>query len=168
MDTETEPTSDAAMLPVEVAALTSQIVAAFVGQHKLGPAELPAIIASVHTALSSLGHEGPAEPEKPVPMMPIKKTVTNDYLISLEDGRHYKSLKRHLTGRGLTPAEYREKWGLPKDYPMVAPSYAKHRSELAKSLGLGQQRRKARAADETEPKPAAGRRGRPPADATQE
>ncbi|MDB5558985.1 MAG: transcriptional regulator, MucR family, partial [Enterovirga sp.] len=72
----------------------------------------------------------------------IKKSITPDYLISLEDGRQYKSLKRHLSGRGLTPEQYRTKWGLPADYPMVAPSYAKQRSELAKALGLGRPRNK--------------------------
>ena len=76
--------------------------------------------------------------------MPIKKSVTPDYIISLEDGRRYKSLKRHLGGRGLTPAEYRTKWGLPHDYPMVAPNYAAARSQLAKQMGLGQQRRRRR------------------------
>ena len=73
-------------------------------------------------------------------MIPIKKSVTPDYIISLEDGRHYKSLKRHLSGRGLTPEQYREKWNLPADYPMVAPNYAKQRSDLAKSMGLGRQK----------------------------
>ena len=81
--------------------------------------------------------------EKPTPAANPKKSITPDYLISLEDGRHYKSLKRHLAGRGLTPEEYRKKWALSHDYPMVAPNYAKQRSELARSIGLGQQRRKA-------------------------
>ncbi len=100
--------------------------------------ELPALIASTHAALTKLG--GPVEPakeERSTPLMPIKKTVTPDYLISLEDGKQYKSLKRHLTTRGLTPDEYRRKWGLPYDYPMVAANYAAQRSELAKSIGLG-------------------------------
>jgi predicted transcriptional regulator len=79
----------------------------------------------------------PIEEEKPKPAVPIKKSITPDYLISLEDGRRYKSLKRHLGGRGLTPDQYREKWGLASDYPMVAPNYAKQRSDLAKSMGLG-------------------------------
>ena len=88
-----------------------------------------------------------------MPLMPIKKTVTPDYLVSLEDGRHYKSLKRHLAGKGLTPEGYREKWGLPRDYPMVAPSYAAKRSELARNSGLGRKR-----AEAAEPAPA--KRGR--------
>jgi predicted transcriptional regulator len=81
-----------------------------------------------------------AEPEKPVPAVPIKKSVMPEYLISLEDGRHYKALKRHLRRLGMTPEEYRTKWGLSPDYPMVAAEYAKRRSELAKSLGLGRKR----------------------------
>ena len=87
---------------------------------------------------------------KPTPAVPIKKSITPDFLISLEDGKRYKSLKRHLTGRGLTPEQYREKWGLARDYPMVAPNYAAKRSELARSMGLGQQRKgKARMAAKT-------------------
>ena len=86
--------------------------------------------------------------EAPVPPVSIKKSVTPDFLISLEDGRRYKSLKRHLKGRGLSPEQYREKWGLPRDYPMVAPNYAKQRSELAKASGLGQLRRGRRSAEE--------------------
>ncbi len=126
----------------ELAELTSEIVSAYVTNNKLASSELPDIIASVHGALRGLGETKAPEPEKLIPIVPIKKSITPDYLISLEDGRHYKSLKRHLSGRGLTPAEYREKWGLARDYPMVAPNYAKQRSELAKALGLGQQRRK--------------------------
>jgi predicted transcriptional regulator len=82
---------------------------------------------------------------KLTPPVPIRKSVTPDHIISLEDGKAYKSLKRHLTTRGLTPVEYRQKWGLPSDYPMVAPNYAAQRSELAKATGLGQQRRRAAA-----------------------
>jgi predicted transcriptional regulator len=150
--------------PQELVELTSEIVSAYVANNKIPSAELPEVIASVHTALRGLEEKKQAEPEKPTPLMPIKKTITPDHLISLEDGRRYKSLKRHLSGRGLTPAEYREKWGLPKDYPMVAPNYAKQRSELAKALGLGQQRRKKA---EVAPAEAAApkRRGRPKANA---
>ena len=126
----------------ELAKLTSDIVAAYVANNKVSSAELSDVIASVHAALRGLDAEKQREPEKPVPMVPVKRSITPDYLISLEDGRRYKSLKRHLSGRGLTPAQYREKWGLPKEYPMVAPNYAKQRSELARALGLGQQRRK--------------------------
>lgn len=126
----------------ELAELTSEIVSAYVTNNKLPSGELPDVIASVHAALRGLNEVKAPEPEKPVPIVSVKKSITPDYLISLEDGRHYKSLKRHLSGRGLNPVEYREKWGLPRDYPMVAPNYAKQRSELAKALGLGQQRRK--------------------------
>ena len=145
--------------PQELVELTSDIVSAYVANNKVASSELPEVIASVHTALRGLDEKKPAEPEKPTPLMPIKKTITPDHLISLEDGRRYKSLKRHLSGRGLSPVEYREKWGLPKDYPMVAPNYAKQRSELAKALGLGQQRRKK--AEAAEPASAPKRRGRP-------
>lgn len=145
----------------ELAELTSEIVSAFVANNKLAAAELPEIIASVHAALRGLSDQATAEPEKLVPIVPIKKTITADYLISLEDGRRYKSLKRHLSGRGLTPPEYREKWGLARDYPMVAPNYAKQRSELAKALGLGQQRRKK--VEKPVEAPVAKKRGRPKA-----
>lgn len=147
----------------ELVELTSEIVSAYVANNKIPSSELSEVIASVHSALRGLDEKKISEPEKLVPLMPIKKTITPDFLISLEDGRRYKSLKRHLSGRGLTPADYREKWGLAKDYPMVAPNYAKQRSELAKALGLGQQRRKTVAKDATADKPAEGavpRRGR--------
>src|SRR5918999_274080 len=121
--------------------LTADVVAAYVAHNSVRAADLSDLIASVHGALQSLKAPQQAEPEKREPPVSIKKSITPDHLISLEDGRRYKSLKRHLTGRGLTPEQYREKWGLPRDYPMVAPNYAKQRSELAKSLGLGQIRR---------------------------
>lgn len=149
----------------ELVELTSDIVSAYVANNKVATGELPEMIAAVHAALRGLDEKKVTEPEKPVPMMPIKKTITPDYLISLEDGRRYKSLKRHLSGRGLTPADYREKWGLAKDYPMVAPNYAKQRSELAKALGLGQQRRKRAEDENAAPSDAPAtpkRRGRPP------
>ena len=101
------------------------------------------LISTVHASLVGLGKapEAAPEPAKLVPPVSIKKSVTDDYLISLEDGKQYQSLKRHLAGRGLTPAQYREKWGLPHDYPMVAPVYARKRSELAKGIWLGRQRK---------------------------
>lgn len=149
----------------ELVELTSDIVSAYVANNKVATSELPDVIASIYAALRGLDEKKPVEPEKLTPMMPIKKTITADYLISLEDGRRYKSLKRHLSGRGLSPIEYREKWGLAKDYPMVAPNYAKQRSELAKALGLGQQRRKKVEAPAPAPVPDAAprRRGRPKA-----
>lgn len=159
----------------ELVELTSGIVSAYVTNNKVPSSELAEVIASVHAALRGLDERKAPEVEKLTPIVPIKRSITPDYLISLEDGRHYKSLKRHLSGRGLTPIQYREKWGLAKDYPMVAPNYAKQRSELAKALGLGQQRRKTTvngqaAAPERKAEPAAAeapptapkRRGRPP------
>jgi predicted transcriptional regulator len=126
----------------EAVELTADIVSAYVANNAIGAQDLPVLIASVHSAIRMLGAApAPAEADTPVPAVPIKKSITPDHLISLEDGRRYKSLKRHLTGRGMTPAQYRAKWGLPHDYPMVAPAYAKQRSELAIALGLGQQRR---------------------------
>ncbi len=120
---------------VETAALAADIVAAYVGNNKLSISELPDLISSVHKALQNAGAPQP-EPA-PTPAVPVKKSITTDFLISLEDGRKYKSLKRHLATRGMTPDEYRAKWNLPKDYPMVAASYSAQRSNLAKTLGLG-------------------------------
>src|SRR4051794_27915582 len=121
--------------------LTADIVAAYISRNSIGPSALPDLLASVHGALIGLGASTAApETEKPVPPVPVKKSVTPDYIISLEDGRRYKSMKRHLKGRGMTPDEYRTKWGLPPDYPMVAASYSAQRSELAKSMGLGRKR----------------------------
>ncbi|ACA20213.1 transcriptional regulator, MucR family [Methylobacterium sp. 4-46] len=118
--------------------LVSDIVSAYVSNNSVPVGELAALIRSVHEAVAQLGAPAAPQPEKLVPPVPIKKTVTPDYLISLEDGRRYRTLKRHLAGRGLTPEQYRAKWGLPPDYPMVAANYAAQRSELAKSIGLGQ------------------------------
>jgi predicted transcriptional regulator len=123
--------------------LAADIVSAYVSKNSVPVAELPNLIASVHTSLTNLGQAASVEPEKLTPPVPIKKTVTPDYLISLEDGRQYKSLKRHLSTRGLSPEEYRRKWGLPHDYPMVAANYAAMRSEVAKSSGLGRPRQAA-------------------------
>jgi predicted transcriptional regulator len=134
-----------------VVGLTADVVAAYVSNNSISATDLPGLIASIHTAITALSAPAPEpEAEKPVPAVAIKKSVTPDYIISLEDGRQYKSLKRHLTGRGLTPAEYRTKWGLPHDYPMVAASYAAQRSALAKAIGLGRKR---------EPEPEVKRRG---------
>jgi predicted transcriptional regulator len=119
--------------------LTGHIVSAYVAANNIQRSELPGLIAEVHMALTNLG-KSPAEP-KAEPPVPIKQTIKPDYIISLEDGRRYKSMKRHLTSRGITPDQYRTKWGLRPDYPMVAPNYSKARSELAKALGLGQARK---------------------------
>jgi predicted transcriptional regulator len=130
----------------DVVALTADIVSAYVSNNSISATDLPGLIASLHASITGLTSPPPAEAEKPVPPIPIKKSITPDYIISLEDGRQYKSLKRHLAGRGLTPAEYRTKWGLPKDYPMVSPNYAARRSEMAKASGLGKKGPAARAA----------------------
>lgn len=123
----------------ELIALTASIVSAYVTRNNAPTAELPRLIASTHAALASLaGPPAPAAVEALVPAVPIRKSVTPDAIICLEDGRAFKSLKRHLSASyGLTPDQYRTKWNLPADYPMVAPNYAEARSALAKSLGLG-------------------------------
>lgn len=125
----------------DVVTLTADIVSAYVAKNSVPVGELGNLIAAVHASLSQVTAPPAPEPEPLVPPVPIRRTVTPDAIISLEDGKPYKSLKRHLAGRGLTPDEYRAKWGLPRDYPMVAASYAAQRSELAKSTGLGQRRR---------------------------
>ncbi len=123
---------------------TADIVAAYVSNNSVSPAELPALIEAVHRALGQLGAPQVIQTEEQKPAVPVKKSVTPEYIICLEDGKKFKSLKRHLrTSYGMTPDAYREKWGLPKDYPMVAPAYAEARSQLAKSMGLGQSRKKA-------------------------
>jgi predicted transcriptional regulator len=127
---------------LDFASITADIVSSYVANNAVHRTDLPAVIASVHAALQGLAAPKQAEPEKPEPRISIKKSVTPDFLISLEDGKPYKTLKRHLGKLGLTADEYRVKWGLPADYPMVAPSYAAKRSELARSSGLGQMRRK--------------------------
>ena len=124
--------------------LTANIVAAYVGNNPTPAAELPALIGQIHAALLRISGgrvEVTAEPAKPA--VSVKKSMTADYLVCLEDGKRFKSLKRHLrTQYSMTPEQYREKWGLPPDYPMVAPNYAVARSQLAKKMGLGQQRRR--------------------------
>jgi len=129
--------------PVELAA---EIVAAFVSNNPLPKGELPALIQAVHSAVERLA-AGPESAPPPIeakaPAVSVRKSITPDYLISLEDGKRYKLLRRHLTRLGLTPAQYRAKWNLPSDYPMIAPNYAAQRSALAKKIGLGQTPRKA-------------------------
>ena len=124
--------------------LTVDIVAAYLSNNHASAGDLPGLLASVHAAVSGLS-QAPEISEPQVKLTPaqIKKSITADALISFEDGKPYKTLRRHLTIRGLTPESYREKWGLPRDYPMVSASYSEQRSSLAKSLGLGQQRKKA-------------------------
>jgi predicted transcriptional regulator len=124
--------------------LTANIVSAYLSNNPTPASEIPNLISQVHSALlrvSSGRSEAPAEPAKPA--VPLKKSINPDYLVCLEDGKRFKSLKRHLrTQYNMTPEQYRDKWGLPADYPMVAPNYAVARSQLAKKMGLGQQRRK--------------------------
>ncbi len=125
--------------------LVADIVSAYVSNNSVPASDLPNLIATTHAAITGLDSEAaaPAVEEKPTPVVSIKKSITADYLICLEDGRKFKSLKRHLrTGYDMTPEQYRARWGLPADYPMVAPAYAEARSNLAKKMGLGQQRRK--------------------------
>ena len=118
---------------------TVEIVAAYVQKNSVSSSDLPQLIKIVHGSLTSLSGGSPAE--KPQPAVPIRRSVTPDYIVCLEEGRKLKMLKRHLaTAYGMTPEEYREKWGLPADYPMVAPNYAKQRSYLAKKIGLGKRR----------------------------
>ena len=123
--------------------LAADIVSAYVTKNSVRTADLPELISSVHSALKHAGAPAASAEGKAEPAVSIKKSVTGDYLISLFDGKKYKSLKRHLrTHHNMTPDQYRQHWGLPSDYPMVAPNYAKARSELAKNMGLGQKRRK--------------------------
>jgi predicted transcriptional regulator len=150
----------------DVIGLAADIVGAYVSKNNVQASELPGLIASVHASLSGLGRPAavPEEDHK-VTSAQIRKSVTPDHITSFLDGKPYRSLKRHLTSQGMTPAEYRQKFGLPHDYPMVAATYAAARSEMAKSLGLGQRRRDAaaarRAVAQTEPAAAPARRGRP-------
>ncbi|MGX1787057.1 MucR family transcriptional regulator [Bosea sp. NPDC055332] len=127
--------------------LVADIVSAYVLNNSVPAADLPNLIAMTHAAITGLGSEAaaPVVDEKPTPAVSIKKSITAEHLICLEDGKKFKSLKRHLrTAYNMSPEEYRARWGLPADYPMVAPAYAEARSSLAKKMGLGQQRRKPR------------------------
>jgi len=122
--------------------LAADMVSAYVTHNSVPPGGLPALIESVHSALTSLGAmEAVPKAEVLVPAVPIRKSISPGFLICLDDGKKFKSLRRHLGSLGMTPEQYRIKWNLPKDYPMVAPDYAAKRSALAKSMGLGQQRR---------------------------
>src|SRR6202051_2629896 len=128
----------------EIIEMTADIVSAYVGNNSVSATDLPSLIQSVHRALAGVttGVET-VEVAPKEPAVPLKRSITPDYLICLEDGRKFKSLKRHLrTKYNMTPDQYREKWGLPPDYSMVAPNYAAARSQLAKQMGLGQQRRR--------------------------
>jgi predicted transcriptional regulator len=127
-------------------ALTARIVAAYVSNHTVAEADMPELIRNIHDTLARLsgnGENAPAEGRRAKPAVPIGASVTPTHIICLEDGKKFKSLKRHLRAQyGLSPAQYRDKWGLPADYPMVAPRYSKTRSRLAKEFGLGRSGRK--------------------------
>lgn len=131
--------------PAEFLVLAARVVSAYVRNNNIQATELPELIETIHAALRGLG-EAPAQDaasrpsEKPA--VSVKRSITPDYLVCLEDGKKFKSLKRHLKSRyQMTPDQYRKRWGLASDYPMVAPAYARERSQLAKEMGLGQQRR---------------------------
>ncbi len=126
----------------DLVGLTAEIVSAYVSNNTVVSADLPVLISDIHQALSrATSNAAPMEREELRPAIAVKRSVTPDYIICLEDGKKFKSLKRHLrTHYNLSPEEYREKWGLPHDYPMVAPNYAAARSELAKKMGLGTRR----------------------------
>jgi predicted transcriptional regulator len=131
---------------IESGRIGRRMVAAFVSNNPLPKSELPALIHAVHSAVERLGigaETAPPQVEAKTPAVPIRRSITPDFLICLDDGKRFKSLRRHLAGHGLTPEQYRQKWNLPSDYPMVAPNYAAQRSALAKKIGLGQIRRKA-------------------------
>ncbi|ACA15679.1 transcriptional regulator, MucR family [Methylobacterium sp. 4-46] len=144
--------------PAQEGALIEQaadIVSAYVSNNRVTAGELPGLIASLHAALQDLGKPAtpPAEETPKATAAQIRRSITPDALISFVDGKPYKVLKRHLTTHGLTPAEYRQKFGLPGDYPMVAPSFTARRSEIAKSSGLGQRRPRAAAEKRASPDP---------------
>ena len=126
--------------PASITSMTAEIVAAFVSHNAVPPRELPDLIQSVHTGLAALATGAKPQEEQlaPTPAVSVRQSVKPDYLICLDDGKKFKSLKRHLAVLSMTPEQYRAKWSLPADYPMVAPNYAAQRSELAKKAGLGQ------------------------------
>jgi predicted transcriptional regulator len=127
----------------DLLALTTEIVAAHVSNNTVAVSDLPLLINQVYQSLSSIGAAQPIAADRPQPAVNPKKSVTPDYIVCLEDGKKLKMLKRHLkTAYNMSPEEYRDRWGLPADYPMVAPNYAKQRSRLAKEIGLGTRARK--------------------------
>jgi predicted transcriptional regulator len=130
--------------PTQFIALTADIVSAYVSNNTVPASDIPNLINQVHLALLRVsGGQNETQPEPLKPAISVKKSITPEYIVCLEDGKKFKSLKRHLrTQYNMTPEQYREKWQLPTDYPMVAPNYAAARSQLAKQMGLGQQRRR--------------------------
>ena len=152
-----EQTGSAELLP-----LAADILAAHLSNNKVASGELPELIRSVVQALSSISAGEPAATPRPDPAVPIKKSITPEYIVCLEDGKKLKMLKRHLrTAYKMSPDDYRARWGLPSDYPMVAPNYAKTRSKLAKAIGLGTKPRRKRTQALSNKRPVrAGRGGR--------
>jgi predicted transcriptional regulator len=144
-----------------VLALTADIAASFVSGNKIATADLPALVRQIHEALTAVSNgKSQPEPQHLEPAVPIKNSVKPDHIVCLEDGKKFKTLKRHLKSTyNMTPEEYRAKWGLKHDYPMVAPAYSAKRSELAKSLGLGNMRQKAKAAKTSAKTGSAGKTG---------
>lgn len=154
--------------------LTADVVSAYVSNNHVQSAELPKLLGEVHEAIRTVSQSGrPSAETGPPKATPqeVRKSISHDFLVSFEDGKPYKTLRRHLTLRGLSPEQYRAKWGLPNDYPMTSASYSEQRSELARALGLGQQRRRAepepegQAAPEpvaAEPEPAPEKKRRAP------
>ncbi len=129
----------------ELLRMTADVVSAYVTHNTLSTGDLPGVISAVHASLANLDSDPGASKEPPKPAVAIRKSVTPDYIVCLEDGKKLKMLKRHLrTSYDMTPDEYRSKWHLGPDYPMVAPNYAKRRSEFAKKIGLGQKSRRRR------------------------
>ncbi len=123
---------------VELLSMTTEVVSSYVSNNTISSDEIPAVIEQTYKALSEVGVQGLSSADRPQPAVPINRSITSDFIICLEDGKKLKMLKRHLkTAYGMTPEQYRERWGLPADYPMVAPSYAQRRSKLAKDIGLG-------------------------------
>ena len=153
-----DATSNEGSTAISYIEIVADLVSAYVSNNSIRAADLPEFIASVHASIRSLA-DGQSEPTPPplVPAVPVKKSVSQDHIICLEDGKKFRSLKRHLgTVYNMTPDEYRTKWGLPKDYPMVAPGYSEIRSKLAKDIGLGQPR----STEDTSAEPAAKGRKR--------
>jgi predicted transcriptional regulator len=129
--------------PAKYIELTASIVSAYVGKNTVAAAEIPALIGQIHAALARVASGADVSSTPLKPAVPVKKSITPEHIVCLEDGKKFKSLKRHLrTQYNMTPEQYRDKWDLPADYPMVAPNYAAARSQLAKNMGLGQQRRR--------------------------
>ena len=147
--------------PSDLMPLVADVVSAFVSNNTVSATDLPGLISQVHNALQqTAGGQPEPQAETQKPAVSVRRSVHPDYIVCLADGRHFKSLKRHLQAEhNMTPQEYRAKWGLPRDYPMVAPNYAQARSEMAKQIGLGQKAGQGRNTPEPTPAPAPKRRG---------